>query len=380
MSLQFHGSERASLGVEIELQIIDPVTWDLTPRAQEVLALCEERGLVHVKAEVHQSMLEVDTRVSADVKECRECLQATLSGLIAVVEELGLCISVSGTHPFQQWAERQIYPSARYLGLQDKYRWLAKRMNIYGLHVHVGVSDTKKAIGISYALTQFLPHLLALSANSPFWHGEHTGMQTCRPNIIETFPSGGLQPYLESWEDLELYYNTLADAKVITSPKDLYWYIRPNMAFGTIEFRICDAMSSIDETLAIVALIQNLVTWMDEDETRWSWDIKQHWIAPENLLIAARDGLEGMIITDLAGSKKQIKQEVYSLIEQLTPIANSLNNQEEFFYLKTMLEQGTGAMRQKDVYENTGSLPKVVEQCSKDFISSVFGSTVCSMS
>ncbi len=370
MPLHFQGTDRPSIGVEIELQIVDPITWDLVPRAQDILDLCKARGLTHVKAEIHQSMLEVDTRVSQDVKECRACLESTLTSLFSIAEELGLCISVSGTHPFQNWSERQIYPTPRYVGLHDKFRWLAKRMNVYGLHVHVGVSDAHKAIGISREVTRFLPHLLALSANSPFWHGEFTGMQACRPNIMESFPSGGIPPYLESWGDLEAYYETLMRAKVLTSPKDLYWYVRPNMQFGTIEFRICDAMSSLDDLMAIVALIQSLVVWLDSNEHAWGWDLKQHWIAPENLLIAARDGLQGMIVTDLSGTRKQIKGEVSTLVDKLIPLAQQLNGYDELLYVKTILKNGNGASRQKEIFKKSRSLPAVVEQCSKDFCAS----------
>jgi len=367
MPVEFHGSNQATIGVEIELQIIDPVTKDLTPRAQEVLALCEKRDICHVKAEIHQSMLEVDTKISADIKGCRESLEETLSGLYSVVEELGLQLSVSGTHPFQKWPERQIFPSARYLGLHKKFRWLVKRMNVYGLHVHIGIPDAEKAISLTRALIRYLPHLLALSANSPFWHGEDTGMQACRPNILESFTTGGLPPYLESWKDYELYFETLSHARAVFSPKDFYWYVRPNPIFGTIEFRICDAVSSLHEILAIVSLIQNLVEWVNRDQSLCEWDIKQHWIIPENLLIAARDGLNGVIMKDLSGSRTQIAGELFELIEQLTPIAYSLNNYDEFLYLKTILKKGNGALRQLRAFKETGSLGDVVQMSSEEF-------------
>lgn len=369
MSLQFNGSDTTSIGVEIELQIVDPTTWDLTPKALEVLAQSAKQGLSHVKAEIHQSMLEVDTQVSRDVKECRACLQETLSGLVPIVEELGLRLSVSGTHPFQNWPDRQIYPNNRYLGLEDKFRWLVKRMNVYGMHVHVGVSSAEKAVRISAALTRYLPHLLALSANSPFWHGSYTGMQACRPNIIESFPSGGISPYLENWRDFEEYYDTLAHAKVISSPKDLYWYIRPNLTFGTIEFRISDAMASLDDLFAVVALTQTLVKWMDEDATSCTWDKKRHWIAPENILIAARDGLDGMIITDLSGTKKRIADEIHELVDTLSPLARQLHSYEELQHVKHIISHGNGATHQLNHFLETQSLQSVVSQSTMEFLS-----------
>lgn len=370
MVLNFLGSDESTLGVEIELQLIDPETMDLTPRAQEVLSLCERRGVAHVKAEVHQSMLEVDTRVSTGVKECRRCLESTLSGLYGVVEDLGLILSTSGTHPFQKWPERLIFPNDRYVALQKKFRWLVKRMNVYGLHLHIGMSDCEKASRLSRAMYRFLPHLLALSANSPFWQGEDTGMQACRPSIMESFPTGGIPPYLENWSDLEQYYDTMLHAGNIRSLKDLYWYIRPNIEFGTIEFRICDAASSIHGIMALVAFIQNLVELVDRDPLKWQWDQKQHWLAPENNWIAARDGLSGVIATGPIGERKQIAEEIYWLIDELTPIARSLNNYEELSYLKTILRQGNGATRQREIYRETGSLSHVVKVCSEEFYSS----------
>lgn len=371
MSLQFLGSNRATIGVEIELQIIDPHTMDLAPKAQEVLALCERRGISHVKAEIHQSMLEVDTKVATSVKECRECLQTTLMGLQSVMAELGLLLSTSGTHPFQNWTEREIFPSPRYFGLHKKFRWLVKRMNVYGLHVHVGTTDGEKALALTRSMVRFLPLLLALSANSPFWNGEDTGMQACRPNIIESFPTGGLPPYLESWNDFESYYETLFRARAIASVKDLYWYIRPSLSFGTVEFRICDAMSSMDEIMAIVALIQSLVQYVEDDFDRFPWDIKQHWVAPENNLIAARDGLRGIVVTDLKGTRNQIADEIYKLVDTVSPIAKSLDNYEELQYIKQILTKGNGAMQQRKIFAESQSLQKLVEIGSEDFLANM---------
>ncbi len=369
MSLHFFGSDQATLGVELELQLIDPETMDLTPRAQEVLALCERRAISHVKAEIHQSMLEIDTKVASDVKECQKCMEATLSSLYPIIDEFGLAIGACGTHPFQKWHERLLFPNPRYVNLEKKFRWLAKRMNVYGLHVHIGVSDADKVMALSLAMYRFLPHLLALSANAPFWHGENTGMLTARPNILQSFPTGGVPPFLENWSEFEHYFNTLAKGGAIKSPKDLYWYIRPNNSYGTIEFRICDAVNSVSDIMSIVALIQNLVEWVDKDLERWRWTKEQHWLLPENLLIAARDGFTGVISS--FGTRKQIADELYQLIEELSPIARSLNNYEELLNIKNILRKGNGAMHQRRIYAETGSLQEVVQMCTQELRSSI---------
>lgn len=357
MSLEFVGSPKPTIGVEIELQIIDPKTLDLTPQAELLLNKCR---VDRVTAEIHQSMIEINSEVSDDVKQCREFLNARMQSLNTLANELGLQIAISGTHPFQRWEERLITNDERYQDLLQKYRWLVRRMNVYGLHVHVGVKSGEQALKISNALVRYLPHLLALSANSPFWQGIDTGMQSSRVNIMESFPLSGIPPQFHSWEEFEHYCETLKRTGAIGSIKDLYWFIRPNLKFGTIEFRICDALSTLDETMALVALIQSLVVFVSNDAQEWVWSKEEQWIAPENQWHAARDGLDG-VITDSAGNRQKISESVQELIEKLSPTARSLNCLEELQSINQMITHGNGAQRQRKLFEETGSLLDVVK-------------------
>lgn len=365
MSLIFNGSPQPTIGVEIELQIIDPETLDLTPKADLLLEKCQALGFERIKTEIHQSMLEVDSEISEDVKQCRNYLSTRFQQLNVAANELDLQLAVLGTHPFQRWQDRMISNHDRYQNIFHKYQWLARRMNVYGLHVHVGVESSEQVLKISNALIRYLPHLLALSASSPFWQGLDTGMQSTRVNIMESFPHSGIPHRFDHWSDFDHFYKTMESAGAIQSLKDLYWFIRPNLEFGTIEFRICDVLPSLDETMAVVALIQCLVVFVGNNlknhPHQWTWSKEQHWIAPDNLWIAARDGLEGIIATDLEGGKRKISEMIFQLVEQLSPTAKHLNCFDEIQYVKQMLVNGNGALRQRKIFQETGSLREVVD-------------------
>jgi carboxylate-amine ligase len=371
MPLEFIGSSKPSIGVEIELQILDPLTLDLTPKAELLLEKCQSAGLERVKAEIHQSMLEVDSEISHDVKQCRKFLGARIQQLNLITHELGLQLAILGTHPFQRWSDRLISNQDRYQNLHQKYQWLVRRMNVYGLHVHIGVKSGELALKISNALVRYLPHLLALSANSPFWQGIDTGMQSSRINIMESFPLAGIPHTFNHWGEFEHYCETLGNAGAIRSIKDLYWFIRPNLEYGTIEFRICDALSTLNETMALVALIQSLVVFagktIETNPNEWEWSKEQQWVAPENQWNAARDGLEGIITTDSDGQRQKISESILQLVERLSPTARSLNCFEELQYINSIVANGNGAQRQRNIFKEKQSLRDVVHDSIKNF-------------
>lgn len=363
MALLFQKSDKPSIGVEIEIQLLDPKTLDLIPEASQLIHACQLAGLERVKCEVHRSVVEIDSEVSSDVKECRDFLSNRLIRLYEIAEKLGITLAITGTHPFQKWEERLISQGARYEWLHEKYRWLFKRMNVYGLHVHVGVRSGNRALKISKKLAPFLPHLLALSANSPYWHGVDTGMDSTRINIMDSFPFGGSPESFETWEEFETYVKTLKKCNVIASLKDLYWHIRPNLDFGTLEFRICDGLSTLTETMAVVALIHCLVVWVDRNLERGELIPKpKRWMEKENLWLAARDGLDARILTDDQGTREMISKSLENLISRLLPIAKELNCLEELQFIHQMIERGNGAKKQRVLYEKTGSFKSVVKQ------------------
>lgn len=371
MPIEFVGSPNPTIGVEIELQLIDPETRDLTPKSIELLEFCRGRGVERVKAEITQSMVEIDTEVSYDVKQCRGYLERRVAKLRAIANKLGIELCVSGTHPFQRWTESKIFPSERYRYLLKKFQWLARRLTVYGLHVHIGVENGEKAIAVSNAAIRYLPHLLALSASSPYWESVDTGMHSCRAGIMESFPISGLPYYFPNWEEFEKYCDILLQTGAIASLKDLYWFIRPSPSYGTLEFRICDAMPTLSETMALVALIQALVVWIDEGLSNGSRSktvsMRRYWMAPENQWVAARDGLEGMIIVNDEGKRRKISDDILNLMEHLAPVAKRLNSYEELLYVEEIIRHGASAWRQRAVFQEEQSLQTVVDALVKEF-------------
>lgn len=371
MVIHFEGSNAPSLGVEVEVQIIDPKTRKLAPQSRHLLERCRQRQVKHVKAEIHQSMLEMDTEVSRSVTECGNYIKGRLEQLSAVAQELGLELAMAGTHPFEHWSQSQVFPDPRYKMVTEKFRWLAKRVTVYGMHVHVGVPDGNAAISVMNGVVPFLPYLLALSANSPFWQGVDTGLQGCRIGVMDSFPYSGIQKQFSDWDAYQQYCQVLLDSNVISCLKDIYWHVRPNAEFGTIEFRVCDTMATFDETLAVVAFIQSLVVWLLEkgyENSHNNFLPKElYWVAPENQWIAVRDGVEGLIVPHAGGKRVKIADEIANAVDWLAPTAEALGCKEQLLFIKTMLARGNGACRQRAVFEKTGCMEAVVDALIHEF-------------
>lgn len=359
------------MGIEVELQLIDPDTRDLVNRSEDLLARCKALGLERVKAEITQAMVEVDTEISQDVKQCRNYLENRLRRLQAISHEAGIRLASSGTHPFQHWSTQSIFPAERYRYLEEKYQWLARRLSVFGLHVHVGVESGEKAIAIANAAARYLPHLLALTASSPYWQGVDTGMQSCRMAVMQSFPISGLPYYFPDWQEFEKYCDTLLHAKAIASLKDLYWFVRPSPDYGTLEFRICDGIPTLSDTMAIAAMIQALVVWIDEGFATGSRaktiSMRRYWIVPENLWSAARDGVDAQIIISEDGKRRRLAEDILNLLEHLAPVAKKLNGTEELMRIEEMIGRPNSAHRQRAVYRRKQNLAAVVDSVVEEF-------------
>ena len=355
--LEFKGSPAPTLGVEIELQLIDAMTGALWSPSERFLAACRKAGIAHVKSETHQSMVEVDTEICTDVSQCRQSLRTRMIQLRQVGDALGVRMASSGSHPFHKWADLQVTKDPRYDYLRDKFRWIFERMSVHGMHVHVGLASGDRAIRVCNEASFYLPHLLALSASSPFWQGADTGLQSCRTGIMESFPYSGLPYRFDHWKEFEHFYSQLVGIGAIQSMKDLYWFIRPSPTYGTVEFRICDALSTLEETLAVVALTQCLVVWIDRKEEavgNSSQKRRRYWAAPSNQWAAARDGLDASIALE-EGGRASLREDILRLVDTLRPLAGELR------CVKEMARRGTSSERQRAVLERTGSWQSVVE-------------------
>ncbi|PAP76827.1 hypothetical protein BSZ37_10480 [Rubrivirga marina] len=369
--IPFTPSPNPTLGVEIELQIVDPVTFNLKQGSVELL---DRLGGEHpkIKQELTQSTIEVITGICDNVAGCVTDLGGSLRELYDLGDELGLAFSSAGTHPFGQWRDQKIFPNDRYQNLVDKIQWPARRLLIYGLHVHVGISSGEKAIAVSNALASYLPHLLAVSASSPFVDFEDTGLASTRSKIFEGMPTAGLPYRLANYGEFQRFMNTLVRAKAIETIREIWWDIRPHPNFGTLEIRICDAPSTMHEVASLVALVQCLVVAIGERYEKGSpLQLLKPWILRENKWRAARHGLDADVICDNDGDHAPLRQQIPDLVAKLEPVAEQLNCLEELRGLHRVLEGGASYERQRRTMERSSRLPDVVAALSTELRESV---------
>ncbi|MFQ5640730.1 MAG: glutamate--cysteine ligase [bacterium] len=365
MKINFNGSPNPTLGVELELQILDPETKNLVSGAQQILAKTEDS--THVKPELIQSTIELNTDVCANIAAVRVDLTERLNSLMKLCDQLGYELACAGTHPFAKWDEQDITPKDRYHMLIDRCQWPARRLMIFGLHVHVGVPSGEKAIAIFNSLSTFLPHLLALSASSPFFDENDTGLASSRVKIFETLPTAGLPYRLLNWAEFQRFMITLVNAKAIQSIQEVWWDIRPHPGFGTVELRICDGLPTLDEIIAVTALIQAIVVWLsDQYDEGMYLPIHRHWIVRENKWRAARWSTDVEIITDEEGSLQPLSECIEELLETLTPVSKRLGSYDELVRIRDLMKLGPSFKRQRQIYDKTGDYKKVMESLVKE--------------
>jgi carboxylate-amine ligase len=306
-NLDFRASPSATLGIELELQIVDRETGELAPGALRILQACQEEHLQGVTGEFLLSMLEVKTGVCQDVAEARRHLVCELARARNIAQSLGYELALGGTHPFGRPGMGTVFPSKRYQRIQRRQGWTAYQEPVFGLHVHVGVPDGDTAIGAVNLLVQYLPHLLALSVNSPFWQGIDTCHASSRNSLFRPSALAGLPLYFRGWREFREYFDVMRAAGAIQTTKDIYWDIRPRPHLGTIEFRTCDAPPTLGTALGIAALIRALVIdaldRMTRNSPRRAGDFRTFWLAAQNKWLAGRFGLAAQC-TRLPGSKR----------------------------------------------------------------------------
>lgn len=366
MKVPFTSSERASLGIEWELQLIDPESRELKSGAVEVLSDITPHGAAeHPKAkhELLQSTVEIITGVCGTVGEATADLAETAQVVAAAAERRGLGIMCAGTHPFSDWQLQDISPSERYQQLVANMQWLARRLQIFGVHVHVGVRSPEKVIPIVNALLTYVPHLLAISASSPYWRGSDTGLASARSKVFESLPTAGLPYQLSGWDEFESYMETLISTHTIESIREVWWDIRPHPRFGTVELRICDGIPTLREIGVVAALSQCLVERFDAEMDRgYTLPSPASWVVRENKWRAARYGLDAEIIVDSHGKLRPARGALLELAEDLAPTARRLGCAEELDGIEDVIKAGASYQRQRAVAERSnGDLIPVVD-------------------
>jgi len=352
MKVPFQPSERSSLGVEWELELVDRQTGELTSAASEILAELEpEPGVEHPKAkhELLESTIEIITGICQTVDEACNDLAGTLDEVRTAADRRSIDVMCSGTHPTTDWMTQQISPNPRYQQLVENMQWLARRLQIFGVHVHVGVRSFEKAIPINNALTAYVPHFLALSASSPYWIGSDTGLASARSKVFEGLPTAGLPYSLTGWDDFEDYLETLISTKTIETIREVWWDIRPHPNFGTVELRICDGLPTLEEIGVVAAMSQCLVESFDRQLDRgYTLPTPKSWVVRENKWRAARYGLDAEIILDDHGTNiRPAREAILDLADDLMPIARKLECEKELARVEHVLNVGGSYERQR---------------------------------
>lgn len=352
-----------TLGIEEEYQTVDPETRDL--RSHIHAEIIEKGRLVlqeRVKAEMHQSVVEVGTSVCANIKDAKEELKKLRRHMIRLSRENGLRLASAATHPFADWRVQEVYPDDRYKNIVEDMQLVARANLIFGLHVHVGIEDRETAIHMMNHARYFVPHLLALSTNSPFWLGMNTGLKSYRCKVFDKFPRTNMPDFFPSWGEYENYVKLLIKTNSIDNAKKIWWDIRPHPFFNTIEFRVCDIPMRVDETIALAALIQATVVKLYKlHESNQGFRLYRRSLLMENKWRAARYGINGKLI-DFG---KQMEVPERELIEEylafVDDVLDELGSREEVEYIRTIMKNGTGADRQLQVFQDTGDMKAVMD-------------------
>jgi glutamate---cysteine ligase / carboxylate-amine ligase len=351
-----------TLGIEEEFQIINPQTRALHAHIQEILADGKMILKQHVKPEMHQSVVELDTEICQDARDARQQVIELRSDLAELAARDGLKIASAGTHPFSHWMDQLITADERYATIIQDMQQIARANLIFGLHVHVGIPDREEAIDIMNQARYFLPHIYALSTNSPFWLGQDTGLKAYRQMIFERFPRTGIPDAFESLSEYEDYLKLLVSTSCIDNAKKIWWDIRLHPFFDTIEFRICDAQSRVDDSIALAALIQAIVVKLHklrcQNVTFRSYPRR---LIDENRWRAARYGLDGKLIDFGRKSEMDERDLLHEMLEFIASEVEELGNQAELAHIERIIREGTGADRQLAVWNRAHDINAVVD-------------------
>jgi len=360
------GTERPAftLGVEEEFQILDPDTRELRSHVQEILdegkLLLKER----VKPEMHQSVIEIGTGICKNVSEVRLDVGEMRGEIIRLARKNGMRVAAAGTHPFSNWADQKIFPDERYHQVVEEMQLLARANLIFGLHVHVGIPDRTLAFQIMNEARYFLPHLLALSTNSPFWLGRNSGLKSFRTKVFDRFPRTGVPPYFESPAEFDEFVRVLVATGCIDNGKKIWWDVRPHPFFETIEFRVCDVPMRLEETVTLAALVQAICAKLYKLRVQnLGFRRYRRALILENKWRASRYGIQGKLIDFGKEVEVPFRELVVEMLAFVDDVVDELGSRREVFEgVNWILQNGTGADRQLRVYEESGGdLKQVVD-------------------
>ena len=357
-----------TLGVEEEYQIIDPQTRDLRSHLSKIVDGAKITLNEQVKAEMHQSVVEVGTMICNNVKEAKCEIKVLRSKIVELADKQGLVVGGAGTHPFSRWQDQPITDDPRYHHIVNELQDAARSNLIFGMHCHVGIENREIGLQLMNQATYFLPHIFALSTNSPFWEGRNTGYKSFRTKVFDKFPRTGLPEYFDSVQSYDNYLDTLVKTGCIDNPKKIWWDLRLHPLYNTIEFRITDMSLTVDEAMCIVAIIQAIVAKLYKlTISNTSFNIYRLALIRENKFRAARYGIDGKMIDFGLKEEVETKLLLHELLEFVDDVVDELGSRDEINYIHTILNEGTGADKQLRVFEQTHDLSKVVDMITSEF-------------
>ncbi len=377
MPIRWNASRGVTLGVEWELQLIDAGTKLLRQDAREVLAalpgLSESGEHPKIRHELMQSTIEVVTGICGTVAEAKADLAATITQLQQITADRDTMLACAGTHPISDWRDAKMAPIQRYAELIEQMQWLARQIQTFGVHVHVGLHDGSRAIPIVNALAGYLPHFLALSASSPYWCGLDTGLASSRSIIFGALPTAGPPQRLADWREFEDYMDALIRSGAIQSIKEVWWDIRPHPDFGTVEIRMFDGIPTLAEIGMVAALSQCLVHYFDLQMDRgYTLPSPASWVVRDNKWRATRYGLDAVVITSDSGSTAALRDELYELQRELAPVADRIGCADELTMVSEVLTRGASYERQRAITASGGGLADVAAALATEFAENRF--------
>jgi carboxylate-amine ligase len=361
-----------TLGIEEEFQIIDPETRELRSHISEMI---EEGQMIlgeQVKPELHQSMIEIGTGICNNIQEARADLIRLRRAISDLAASKGLRIAAASTHPFSSWKDQKITEDQRYEKVVEEMQVLAQSLLIFGMHVHVGIEDREAQIHLMNAARYFLPHVLALSTSSPFWMGTNTGLKSYRSELFKKFPRTDIPDYFSSYGEFEGYANLLIKTGCIDNAKKIWWDVRPHPFFPTLEIRICDLPSLVDEVIALAALIQAIIAKLYKlYRQNMGFRLYRRALIQENKWRAVRWGLDGKLIDFGKQKEVPVRDLIIELMEFVDEVVDELGSRKEIEYVYEILENGTSADRQLRTFAETGDLKAVTDQLMAETLQQV---------
>ena len=369
MSLEpFQKSGALSLGVELELQLVNTHDYDLAPYAEDMLRLMAKIPLPGaVVPEVTSSMIEISTGVCHSASEVLGQLTLIRDALVKSADKLNIAVVGGGTHPFQQWHERRIYDKPRFRELSALYGYLSKQFTIFGQHVHVGCPDADTALLTLHRMSRYIPHFIALSGSSPYVQGEDTAFDSARLNSVFAFPLSGRAPFALTWDEFTVYFNKMARTGVVKSMKDFYWDIRPKPEFGTIEIRVFDTTLTIERAAALSGYVQSLASWFMKDQPFMPTE-DDYLVYTYNRFQACRFGLDAVYVDPATGGHMPLREHILMTMAQIERHAHSLSASAAIDLLRTSAERNDNDarwLREKQGEERL--LAEVIRQASERF-------------